>query len=343
MEYNIGNSESQINRLSVLINYLTTHNSNATFDQIKKHYKEKNIDQVSIWQFRKDKKFLIDSGIDISCNSNYEYSIDGVIPQSIKKVLVDDEIKNELPILFNLLNTEENLAAIKWLKKLLNKKYNINENDWNKKDYFSSPVPELPNQDEVIRLSIDIIKHINKRNVIEFEYKPVDTSKAMEYPIVAPLQIRLYDGRYYLYGAENINGTYNLSQLKVMAIDQIRDWEVNVYLINGKPEKFDYDRFLSKSRLKFYTNYCIGVTIPKKEEERIIYTITIRFYGWAKSYVKNKYIHHSQIEVNKKMNRGKDYVDIQITVYETFELDFILEKFRNYKEIREKKVYTPLF
>ena len=79
------------------------------------------------------------------------------------------------------------------------------------------------------------------------------------------------------------------------------------------------------------------------QEERIIYNITIRFYGWAKSFVKNKYIHHSQIEVNKKMNRGKDYVDIQITVYETFELDFILEKFRNYKEIREKKVYTPLF
>jgi len=340
MEYNIGNSESQINRISILINYLTTLNSNATFKEIQEHYKEKKINQISIWQFRKDKKFLIDSGIDISCNAKNEYSIDGDIPQSIKKVLVDDEIKNELPILFNLLNTEENLAAIKWLKKLLNKKYNINEEEWNKKDYFSSPVPELPYQDEVIRLSIDIIKHINKRNILTFKYKPVDPTKSIEFPIVAPLQIRLYDGRYYLYGAEKINGNYNLSQLKVMAIDQIRDWEVKEYLINGKAEKFDYDNLLTKSRLKFYTNYCIGVTIPK-EEERIIYNITIRFYGWAKSYVKNKYIHHSQIEVNKKLNQGKDYVDIQITVYKTFELDFILEKFRSFKEIISKKIFTP--
>lgn len=340
MEYNIGNSESQINRISVLINYLTTFNSNATFKQIQEHYKDKNINQVSIWQFRKDKKFLIDSGIDISCNSKNEYSIDGNIPQSIKKVLVDDEIKNELPILFNLLNTEENLAAIKWLKKVLNKKYNINEEEWNKKDYFSSPVPELPNQDEVISLSIQIIKHINKQNVITFKYKPVDTSKAMQHPIVAPLQIRLYDGRYYLYGAENINGTYNLSQLKVMAIDQIRDWEVKEHFINGIVEKFDYNDFLTRSRLKFYTNYCIGVTIPK-EEERIIYNITIRFYGWAKSFVKNKYIHHSQIEVNKKLNQGKDYVDIQITIYKTFELDFILEKFRLFKKIISEKIFIP--
>jgi hypothetical protein len=56
--------------------------------------------------------------------------------------------------------------------------------------------------------------------------------------------------------------------------------------------------------------------------------IKIRFSGWAKSYVKNKKLHDSQIEINTH----EDYVDIQIEVYETFELDFVLGRFREYAQ-----------
>ena len=85
MEYNIGNSKNQIKRIAVLINYLKSSKTNATFKEIVKKYIENGVNEVGIDQFRKDKKFMIEYGIDIICNSHYEYSINGKIPQKTKK------------------------------------------------------------------------------------------------------------------------------------------------------------------------------------------------------------------------------------------------------------------
>ncbi len=328
MEYNFGNSSSQKERISCLINYLTVTNGiSAKWTEIEKHYKKYSIEGQSLRQFHDDKKLLISYGVKLICNkSTNSYSIEGKIPKKIKKVLIDDSIKYDLPILFNLLNTEEDLGAVKWLKKTLNDKYNIDEKNWESDTYFSSSIPEMQNQYEVLKLSIELIKYMKKGAVLTCLYKPVDPKKNIQNPVFAPLQVRLYDARYYLIVAEYVAGKFNLLNLKVMAIDQIRNWTVSHYIQNAKPMDFDYKYFVKKSKLKTYFNYCIGVTVPN--ENKVIYTFTIRFSGWAKSYVKNRFIHHSQIEVNKNENIDKNYVDIQIEVYDTFEIQFILGKFR---------------
>jgi hypothetical protein len=337
MNYIFGNSPSQKERISCLINYLKgTNVVSASWTDIESHYKKFSFAGQSLRQFHDDKKLLIANGVKLTCDkSSNTYSIKGKIPKIKKKVLVDDSIKYDLPILINLLNMEEDLGAVKWLKKTLDDNYNIDEKEWENETYFSSSIPELQNQHDVLKLSIELIKHMKNGNVLTCEYKPVDPKKPIQNPIFAPLQVRLYDARYYLIAAEYVVGKFNILDLKVMAIDQIRDWKVNNYQENEKPIHFDYDDFVKKSKLKTYFNYCVGVTIPK--EKKIIYTYTIRFTGWAKSYVKNRFVHHSQVEINKNRNKDKDYVDIQIEVYDTFELLFILAKFREYHQIIDKK------
>jgi predicted DNA-binding transcriptional regulator YafY len=245
--------------------------------------------------------------------------------------LEEDEV-NSLPILFNLVNIQKELEAVNWLKVVLNKHYGIDENDWENDTYFSSPSIEWANERKVLELSVNLIKHIKKGNVLTFDYKPVTPGKPIESLLVAPLQIRHYDGRYYLIGAEFVAGVYNLLNLKVMAIDQIRNWKVNHASVNGEKQTFDYYDFVKKSKLKNYFNHSIGVVVP--ENKNAYKKITIRFTGWAKSYVKNKPLHHSQ--KLKPGNKNNDFIDVEIEVYDNFELDFVLGRFREFAQRLDK-------
>lgn len=241
-------------------------------------------------------------------------------------VELDEEEILSLPILFNLMNIQKELESVLWLKVALNKHYGIDESDWEKETYFSSPTTEWRHERKVLKLSVDIIKHIKKGNVLTFKYKPVTPEKPTENVVVAPLQIRYYDGRYYLIGALYSNNCYNLKSLKVMAIDQIRDWTVEQFTIDRNAINFDYQDFAKKADLKNYFKYSVGVVVPK--DKNSYKKIRIRFSGWAKSYVKNKKLHLSQKIIQGDKN--SDFVDIEIEVYETFELDFLLKRFREY-------------
>lgn len=247
-----------------------------------------------------------------------------IIDKPLKKM--DEEQILSLPILFNLMNMQKELESVLWLKYILNTHYGIDENDWEKETYFSSPSTVWMHESEVLELSIEIIKQIKKGNVLSFDYKPVTTTKSVQNLVIAPLQIRFYDGRYYLIGAEFEDNLYNLKNLKVMAIDQIRNWLVKQTLINGKKQTFDYQDFAKKSNLKNYFNYSIGVVVP--EDKNSYEKITIRFSGWAKSYVKNKMLHHSQ--KLKPGIKNDDFVDVEIEVYDNFELEFVLGRFREF-------------
>jgi hypothetical protein len=268
------------------------------------------------------------------------YTIKSIVDNNIRKYkiidkhyvdLEEDEITS-LPILFNLVNIQKELEAVNWLKVILNKHYGIDESDWDEETYFSSPSTVWAYENKVLELSLNLIKHIKKGNILAFNYKPVTPGKPIESVIIAPLQIRLYDGRYYLIGAICVNGIYNLANLKVMAIDQIRNWEVNHASINGEKQTFDYKDFVKKSNLKNYFKYSIGVVVP--ENKNSYKKIPIRFSGWSKSYIKNKEIHHSQRMIPG--NKNNDFVDVEIEVYDNFELDFVLGRFREFANRLDK-------
>lgn len=300
-------------------------------------------------------EFLIENGastkedimnaLDISCRTlerdfneigeEGKYRIESIVENKKHKhkivgkeyVDLDEEEILSLPILFNLMNIQKELESVLWLKYVLNKHYGIDESDWEKETYFSSPSTEWKHEREVLEVSVDIIRHIKKGNVLTFKYKPVTPNRPIENVVVAPLQIRYYDGRYYLIGAIYSDDCYNLKNLKVMAIDQIRNWTVKQFTIDENKITFDYKDFARKTDLKNYFKYSVGVVVP--EDKNSYRKIRIRFKGWAKSYVKNKKIHLSQRIIKGDNN---DYVDVEIEVYDTFELDFVLGRFREFCE-----------
>jgi hypothetical protein len=322
-EKNMEPKKDQI-RCDLIIEHLK-ENKFATKEQVieyvaratRKNYPTRTFDR-DLSNINKEGTYTIKS---IKKDNDNLYTI---IDKPLKK-MEEDEIVS-LPILFNLMNMQKELESVLWLKYILNKHYGIDESDWKKETYFSSPSIEWSHESEVLELSVNLIKHIKTGNVLAFDYKPVTPTKPIQSLIIAPLQIRFYDGRYYLIGSEFVEGVFNLTKLKVMAIDQIRDWEVKHALISGNKQNFDYKDFAKESKLKNYFKYCIGVVVP--EDKNSYKKITIRFTGWAKSYVKNKMLHQSQ--KIKSGNKNNDFVDVEIEVYDNFELDFVLGRFREF-------------
>jgi arginine repressor len=309
--------ENQFATKDELIDYVET---NANIDNHAERTLSRDLNSIN-----KDGTYTI------KAVTNNNVSCYTIIDKPLKKM--EEEQILSLPILFNLMNMQKELESVLWLKYILNTNYGIDESDWEKETYFSSPSIEWSNEAKVLELSINLIKHIKKGNILAYDYKPVTPSKPIQSLTIAPLQIRFYDGRYYLIGAEFIEGVFNLKDLKVMAIDQIRDWKVKQTITFDGKQTFDYQDFAKKSKLKDYFKYSIGVVVP--ENKNSYKKITIRFTGWAKSYIKNKKIHFSQKIITTSSN--DDSVVVQIEVYDNFELEFVLGRFRGYADRLDKK------
>ncbi len=318
----IYNSE-QKRRISILLKKLSG-NKRATRKEIIEAYTDKNLIAIERSQFGRDINLLKEKGVSILCEKN-QYFIEGEIPKSIF-IDMDEKEKFTLPILFNLVNLQKEVDSVIWLKDELETKYGILEDDWQDDTYFSSTIPHWKDEIHVIPLAIDIIKRMKNEEVITFEYKPVNTYLNNEVVIMAPLQIRLYDGRYYLFGVEYKNGAYDKKKLRLIEIDQIRGWKVSQIQVEGIEKNFDYTDLYNSMDVKRYFYNCLGVVIPDNNKEAV--SIKIKFCDWAKSYVKNKKIHHSQIPIEET----HDYIIVQICVYETYEVDFLLGRFREYAE-----------
>lgn len=103
---------------------------------------------------------MIKRGIVISFDAGI-YKISGYV-SSKKQMILPEEYKHDLPILFSILNSEKDLRIIDWLKEELKEKYNIDEEYWEDETYFSKSLVEQ-NHDIILELSVKIIKYIKKR------------------------------------------------------------------------------------------------------------------------------------------------------------------------------------
>jgi hypothetical protein len=72
------------------------------------------------------------------------------------------------------------------------------------------------NHDIILELCVKIIKFMKKGNVIQFDYRKVENNELKKY-IIAPLQIRLHEDLYYLFGCvyDNRNLDYSLKNFRV--------------------------------------------------------------------------------------------------------------------------------
>jgi hypothetical protein len=310
----------QNKRIKILLKTIST-NKGFTRKEIIKLYEKRGLAPIERTQFVRDRQFLKLHGIKVACRNN-KYFLDSKIPKLFLLDL-DEDTKYSLPILFNILSIHEEVDSVIWLKDVLEKDYGIIDEEWHDGKYFSSTKPVWNKENNIIQLSIDLIKKMKDQEVITFEYKPVNTYLNNEIIVMAPLQVRFYDGRYYLFGVEYKNTEFDFDNLRLIEIDQIRQWRVDAFFIDKEPMTFDYDIFFKKMKVNYLFEPCLGVVIPKAKD-RVVKRIEIEFRDWAKSYVKNKHIHHSQ----RTINETKDSITVEISVYDTYEVEFLLGRFR---------------
>lgn len=244
-----------------------------------------------------------------------------------KLILSKDEI-NAFPLIFGNMQTEADLPTIKKIKELVAQEYGFKEKDLIDSKYFVKTEPEINNHNKIILLAGKLISFAKQGIAVKYWYKNKQGNEDFKY--IAPLQIRLYDSRYYLLGLDIESETGIASDiLKNYSLDTFLNYEVEqAYyesedgLNETKVITFDHDALYKKSDLNNKLKHSIGIWYDPKNELRVY---RIKFYDWAKGIVLNKKLHHSQKVIENKAN----YVIIQIAVWENHEIDFILGRFGN--------------
>lgn len=248
-----------------------------------------------------------------------------------KLILSQDEI-NAFPLIFGNMQTEDDLPTIKKMKELVSKEYGFREKDLIDVKYFVKTEPEINNHHKIILLAGKLISFAKQGIAVKYWYKNKQGVEKFKY--IAPLQIRLYDSRYYLLGLDIDSETGIASDiLKNYSLDTFLNYEVEqAYyetedgLNETKVITFDHDALYKKSDLNNKLKHSIGIWYDPKNNLKVY---RIKFTDWAKGIVLNKKLHHSQ----KVISNTENYVIIQIAVWENHEIDFILGRFGNNCEI----------
>ena len=321
-------------RILIYIERLST--KPLSLNEIIQYLKDYHDIEIASITFKRDKKEMLDRDIDIKYESGKYKILGNYNPK--QEMIIPKEYKLDLPILFSILNSEKDLPIIDWLKKELKENYNIDEENWENETYFSKSLVEQ-DHDVILELCVKIIKFMKKGEAIEFVYKKVDNNELKKYTI-APLQIRLHEDLYYLAGCtyNNHDLEYSIRNFRVDRIEGLKIVPAKSILDPNEVKKYNYKELAQRVDLKNYSKYCIGVYNPNSKDKEIEpKIIQIKFIDWACSYVTKKKIHHTQkipngIEKDTGENDKTFFCIVNIKVFDTDELKFLLGRFRNYAE-----------
>ena len=183
-----------------------------------------------------------------------------------------------------------------------------------------------------MNLAREVVQSILAHEAIQFWYKPIHATYRSKLQIVAPLQVRFYDGRFYLVALDykdNTEGQFKHT-IKIFAFDMIEDHviapaqlEKEDSLLELETIRFHHADLAHKVGLKDYFKHCLGVARFKDSEPEYI---RIKFTDWAMSYVRERLLHRSQRIVVDHPN----YMVVELYIYRTYELDMLLARFREF-------------
>jgi hypothetical protein len=249
--------------------------------------------------------------------------------------LIVDQEKDDFAILFQLLHNYREMRSVQWLQSLLQQEFGVDKKYFREDMYFVDAMPFIANEETMIQLAVNIVKYAKQGEAIQFSYDSVGTNASAKLKVVAPLQVRRYDGRYYLLAMEILDTVrMEFAQYPhLFVLDRIEEGRVYPAISeegDGSNESgddtitFDYKKLARDIDLPHYFQHCLGVVRPDDDQPKLI---QLTFTDWARSYVKNQPIHASQ----NIRSDGQQLV-ITIFVYDTFEVDFILGKFGRFCE-----------
>ena len=269
----------------------------------------------------------------------YKYAADTIQP--VFGDLEEDE-RLTVPFLMGILKQYESLPAVKKIMEGLVEQFELDNTESKCASVVISSQPKLAQEDKVVKLAIKILGHIHRGQCIHFHYFAVnklDTSieKASEQK-VAPMQIRLYNGIYYLTAINMYNKSiinFRIDQIRNLRVDELSD-EQEEYV------NFNYKRLERETELKTHFDNVLGVWNHHKEDT--VTEVKIKFRDWAASYVKSLPLHPTQIIESINLDENSLVVSIRIKLgakinaeqkanARSNELAFLLGRFREFCEV----------
>ena len=299
------------------------HNLESLTTEVNKKLLHDNLETVGERTIHRDLTKLNSRGISIKSVKTKEYNYYVIVSEEDDLDLSENEIKT-LPILMGLLKTEENLSIIKWLKDKLKNEFNFSSQELDPSPYFVKTSPSINFKEELMLLTTEIISYIKKEQAILFAYK-----EPQNYKNVAPLQVRYFDGRYYLLGIEfdDENNYETKNELITYSIDNIIEKKITPAIkeVDGFDDEliyFNYNKLYKESHLEILMEYSLGIMYNRIYERNIVKKYRFKFTGWAISYIANKKFHPSQ----KTIEKNNDYIIIELTLWEILDNELFDEK-----------------
>jgi hypothetical protein len=341
----MGDYKKGFNRLNMILSIIKNNTTNLEklTDLVNEKLIHENDEAVSERTITRDIKVLKSKGYEILSKKGHENKNFYIIESEDDDLdLSENEIKT-LPILMGLLKTEENLSIIKWLKDKLKNEFNFSSQELDPSPYFVKTSPSINFKEELMLLTTEIISYIKKEQAILFAYK-----EPQNYKNVAPLQVRYFDGRYYLLGIEfdDENNYETKNELITYSIDNIIEKKIKQAIkeIDGFDDEliyFNYNKLYKESHLEILMEYSLGIMYNRIYKRNKVKKYRFKFTGWAISYIANKKFHPSQ----KTIEKNNDYIIIELTLWEIMdnilfdeqgievwdnkEVDFFVERFED--------------
>jgi hypothetical protein len=318
-------------------------NIESLTDKLNDELADRGIEPVSTRTVGRDLNILKSEGLTIKTQKDENKKNYFIISGYNDEFYLNESEKKMLPIMMGLLNTESDLSVINWLKDILVIEYDFKKEDLDPSPYFIQTTPSINFKDEMLLLTAEIIEYIKNQQAILFAYK-----EPQNYKNVAPLQVRYFDGRYYLLGIEfdDENNYETKNELITYSIDNIIEKKITPAIkeIDGFDDEliyFNYNKLYKESHLEILMEYSLGIMYNRIYKRNKVKKYRFKFTGWAISYIANKKFHPSQ----KTIEKNNDYIIIELTLWEIMdnklfdeqgievwdnkEVDFFVERFED--------------
>jgi len=319
----------RLSRLEAMVRYLEKGHQ-PSFLEWKTHIEQK-FEKIQIRQFRMDIQYLRETGLS-NGPLNIQFKAGCYRLVNEKKFDYGNLLQSEkvtLPLVFAALKPFERFPSVRALLDQLIKVHKLNQ-----KEIKILGASLGNNQTPLTELFVDrivtLMHAIQQETAVEFNYYKVDQgaitaqNNNVVFRSIFPLQIRVYDGRYYLVGLRTEREA-KPELVEHFPIDRIHR-RVDFAYQNDTDEilKFSWHKLAEALEIEELFSHRIGMYRGNTKEKPV--GIYRWFTGWAASFVQAVPLHASQEIIE---TRGGD-IRIRLTLIPTPDLDNVFRKFGEY-------------
>jgi len=237
--------------------------------------------------------------------------------------------RDTVPLVLSILEPYKDLPAVKTVLEDLKSTHRLANKDVKVQSGMVS-VKTVPENPAFVQLISRLMGCISRQVACEFNYFKVNEESSADlvpkFVEVYPVQIRIYENRYYLVGVKT-TAEWVPQSLQIFTLDKIHRYKVDesVDQDSFQTKTFDWERLSRAIDLEHYFEYCVGIyrNYLVDKTPAIIYRW---FTGWAASSVEAVPLHKSQ----KVVQRDGVNIRIRLEVYDTPELKGVFDRFGDY-------------